>query len=470
MNFGEQTGLQFELEPDSPDSTGLAQGSCRVFLGGEPVWVGEGKGPDGQGAPLRWTWVDLLEFLGRWWPWLILEEGYPLSLRPAFPSELLGEAERRWSELADEQVEDEEEQIHRFLARHDLAAAPKGLFLPALILLRQGATAHISSPGTNQDMVRPWEELESTLEAVGEALATACSESTEPRARRAMELWNNRQQRVDEQEWQLTSGLDAEAIERFENEGIPPEEWRWPELRAVARMAFDDVVGVEEQVCLLRAIVQSSATETPELDQIEAAIGMRFQEQGKPHEQGYRAAQLLRKELGLAAETPVEPEELLRQWAVRIEPVTIPQSFVEAITAWGEGHGPVILVNEAPGSRAAHHYGRRATLAHEMAHLLLDRRGALPFAEVLGGNSPEYPEKRARAFAAEFLLPRSAAARAVREHDNLQAAADSLRGTYHVSRELLAWQILNSVQGRQLSRSERAQLERWRRNQTEDEG
>lgn len=38
-----------------------------------------------------------------------------------------------------------------------MVRASKGLFVLALILLRQAATADIASPATNQDMVRPWE-------------------------------------------------------------------------------------------------------------------------------------------------------------------------------------------------------------------------------------------------------------------------------------------------------------------------
>ncbi len=41
--------------------------------------------------PLTWTWADLLAFLGRWWPWLVLEEDYPLPVRPLFPAYFLRE-------------------------------------------------------------------------------------------------------------------------------------------------------------------------------------------------------------------------------------------------------------------------------------------------------------------------------------------------------------------------------------------
>ena len=71
----------------------------------------------------------------------------------------------------------------------------------------------------------------------------------------------------------------------------------------------------------------------------------------------------------------------------------------------------------------------------------------------------EYPEKRARAFAAEFLLPRKTAEAAVRCHASLEEAAQYLQKTYRVSTELLAWQINNSCARMLLSGEERTRLE-----------
>ena len=65
-------------------------------------------------------------------------------------------------------------------------------------------------------------------------------------------------------------------------------------------------------------------------------------------------------------------------------------------------------------------------------------------AEVLNGATPERLEKRARAFAAELLLPRSIAAKNVREASDVQTAIEQLSKDYAVSRELVCWQIHNS--------------------------
>ncbi|OOC09604.1 ImmA/IrrE family metallo-endopeptidase [Thioalkalivibrio halophilus] len=463
MMFGYAGGLQIELDLEPASLEGLAEGRCRMFLAGEPVWVGEGEAPDGCGGYLEWTWVDMLEFLGRWWPWLVLEEDYPVPVSPAFPSQFLAECERRWDGMADEQVDDEELEAHRFLARHDLASAPRGLFLPSLIIMRQGKTAQISAPGLPREVIRPWREVETVLEAAGEHLSTACAESTQPRARQAVGWWQERRERTEAREWMLTTRLEEDAPGRFEQAGIDADEWQWPELRAVARMAFDSVVNADQQAELLRRIVDCPARATPELDRIEAALGEQLDDTEPPYRQGYWAASWLREWLSLSPEAAVEPGEWLKRWGVHVEGINLGACPIEAVTVWGERHGPLVLVNHASESRAGHEYGERATLAHEIAHLLLDRQGALPVAEVLGGRTPEYPEKRARAFAAELLLPRDVAARAVEQSADLTEAAERLRADYRVSRELLAWQITNSGAAKQLqSRQEKALLEQWR--------
>lgn len=172
-------------------------------------------------------------------------------------------------------------------------------------------------------------------------------------------------------------------------------------------------------------------------------------------------ARQLRRELELDEHDVVDPEQYLRHWGVVIDDFVLQACPVEAVTAWGERHGPVVLVNRSKDSRAGHEYGRRVTLAHEIGHLLIDRKRALPVGEVLGGAAPEYPEKRARAFAAEFLLPREVAASAVRNHASLEEAASFLQGMYRVSKELLAWQIYNSGVSMSFGHEEKVLLEQW---------
>ncbi len=206
--IGDPRGLQFELDLDPEDRDGLAQGAGRVFLGGNPVWFTEDT--QGQELPLSWTWVDLLAFLGRWWPWLMLEEDYPLPVNPLYPAFFLQEAETRWADLPEEQVDEEEEAAHRFLARHDLAEGFKGLFLPALLLLRQGEVCLISAAAIRLTRVRPLAEVRGTLEAVGEHLAEHIAESSNPRAQQALAWWQDREARLAKRRLDITTGLSGD--------------------------------------------------------------------------------------------------------------------------------------------------------------------------------------------------------------------------------------------------------------------
>lgn len=456
--IGSPQGLQFELNLDPNDKEGLAWGEGLVLLDGQPIWFGEDA--HGQELPVQWTWVDLLEFLGRWWPWLVHEEDYPYPFQPLYPGFLLREAELREQELPDEQAEEEEAEIHRFLARHDLAEAFKGIFLPSLILLRQGNTCHISA-AVHQNRVRPWSEVHDTLEEAGRFLAEAVSGSSNPRAQYALDLWRKREDRRAELELYLTTGLSQELRESFQ--GI---DWRCMEIRAVARMSSKMVI-LSDQQDFLQRIAAVPRRETPDLDRLAARVHAEFQEVGAPHKQGYWAASSLRSMLGLSWDEYVDPRSYLEEWGVLIQEIQIKRCPVEAVTAWGEEHGPAIILNTGAGSRAAHEFGQRATLAHEIAHLVLDRDRALPAGEVLGGRTPEYLEKRARAFAAEFLLPREVAEEALRHSASLEEAAHYLQRVYQVSTELLAWQINNSRARTLLSLEEQTRLEHWKTGRAE---
>lgn len=92
-------------------------------------------------------------------------------------------------------------------------------------------------------------------------------------------------------------------------------------------------------------------------------------------------------------------------------------------------------------------YGRRATLAHEIAHLLVDRSGSLPLAEVLGGaRTPSRAESRAGAFAAELLLPRSIAApKMINAEEDPEGQVRVLQRTYGVSKVVVAGQAYNGA-------------------------
>jgi hypothetical protein len=280
-------------------------------------------------------------------------------------------------------------------------------------------------------------------------------------------LWDSRDQRLHAEAPTLLSGLDSLAIQRLIG-GTPANDfWEIDDadptadtvILAAARMSAG-YVDIDTQRQILERLRATPKRDTSELDDLMERGEAEIPKLGRPFEQGYRLAAWLRNTLSLSPENPCEPEALLAAWGVDIQSVDIPADPIDAIAAWGNHHGPVILLNRPADGLRSINPRERATLAHEICHLLIDRRGALPAAEVLGGRTPEYTEKRARAFAAELLLPREAAADQVRKAGSLPEAVEQLQQTYHVSKALLGWQIRNSSAFSQLTVDERSMIER----------
>jgi Zn-dependent peptidase ImmA (M78 family) len=213
------------------------------------------------------------------------------------------------------------------------------------------------------------------------------------------------------------------------------------ELLAAARMSSGLT---PEQIAAIVSFVASVPTiETSELDDLSIEATAVTVGSDYAYDEGLKLARWFRQRLGIGPGKRINPEDLLRRFSVSVQESRLASS-VDAVAVWGRRHGPCVLINTA-GKHAQGLAGRRASTAHEMAHLLLDRRGALPIAEVLQGQAISHVEARARAFAAELLLPQEEAADAyLSSPDTPDRVVRSLVRRYGVSPELAAWQIRNS--------------------------
>jgi len=163
-----------------------------------------------------------------------------------------------------------------------------------------------------------------------------------------------------------------------------------------------------------------------------------------PHIDGYRLAEIARSKLELDDIYQVDVERTLRE---KLGVHVIEKEFsikIDAIAVWGSNRGPAVVVNCRHNARTSTSNGRRTALAHELCHLICDRKLTFPVAEVLCGQSPVRIEKRANAFAAEFLLPRQVAFRTVFHSESFEEALEKLTKGYGVSKVVAAWQIKNS--------------------------
>jgi Zn-dependent peptidase ImmA (M78 family) len=457
-------GLQFELEiAENEKPQGLAWGKGVFSVKGEPLWVTEAE--NGSIVPVEWSWLDLLEFLADFWPWLMLEELYPIPVNPSELIKLKEAAERRWEELSDAIVDAEDEELVCFQHRHDLSMAMKGIYLPAVLLLRQGQLFQIGIPEWNKTILLPFAEVKTVLEEIGNFIAFMVKGSPLPRALEAVSLWEKRNLRMQQKGLMLRSGLNAEEMARMQSEVDLCAFWEY-----AAETGLEDsellALGIEEKREIIEAIRALPCVDTPALNVLAKEVAsIEFNDESRPFEQGYILSGWLRKRLDISESAVADPERILQSWGVIVQDTTLMHAGagLDAIATWGEKHGPAVLINTAPESMAIHEHRRRTSLAHEICHLLVDRDGALPLAEVLGGRTPERIEQRARAFAAEFLLPRSVADDAVRFGEDLEKVIAELCGKYCLSRELVAWQITNAEAYYFLNAHQRGCLERMRK-------
>jgi len=422
------------------------------------VWGVTGEA--GREEWVEWSWVELLEFLSNAWPYLAYESGYPLGLRPSRPAELRNEAEARWEGVPEDVSRGEEEELFAFEETHDLARGVHGLFAPSVLLVREGALMTIGSRGTT--IRRPLKETLNTLEQFGEAVRVRIDELDDGRSKAAVQNWNKR---LSMSPWSLAQiatrwpedELRAAAGETQLALDLEGDEFRVTESLEIAGLArgFLGPEGLKTIIALLGTV---GPLVTPKLDALsDGAAGVVENINGRrPYNQGYELAHWLRPRLDdIDHEGRVGIDTFIEGLGVRVEKVDLANNLLDAVACWGPRHGPAIWIN-LNEKHSAVGGALRSTLAHELCHLLIDRKGALPLADVINGNAPKWVEQRADAFAAELLLPRRLAAAGLSPATDIDAHVARLATQYGVSRELAAWQIRNSESI--LSPAQRAKL------------
>ncbi len=193
--LGRDTGIELRFVPECATTSGqgLADALFSLAVDGQTVWGSPNHdGAETHRVSLAWPLVDLLHGLGRIWPWLILEEGYPIAITPLHPGDMMVRAETRWNDLSPAEAEAEEALLFDFRHRHDLSLLLRGLTVPPLWILREGADALVWSTQWVRPMRLSHRAVMDDLTAIGEGIARHLSESTHPRALRALRRWSER--------------------------------------------------------------------------------------------------------------------------------------------------------------------------------------------------------------------------------------------------------------------------------------
>ena len=447
--------LRFEFEPDQDAerrSDGWGQG--RLFLGGRPYWFFNSEADP---QPVEWTWVDFLEHIAEFWGSLVSEQAYPFEwLRESpHPGELWKVAERRWARMGDATADREEPALLAFERRHNLAAAWKGLGLPALTWLRVGETVWLCPEG-GEPIRASYSECRTAILSLGNELAAAYANSSNPRVASAVSAWHTRGEILQNNFLEWATGLTLDQLKQIQEGQVGSVYWEvaagsdWEsgqvfegELLAAARMTAG-VLDAEQISKVVRIVRNLKKRRSDDLDVLTAAATAHVARKRarSAFAAGYDAANFLKGASVDAKKKFVDVSDLLSKLKVELVDVDLGTDKIDALAVWG-GRGPCIALNS---SRAFVNSDKRTrmTLAHELCHLLIDRKNGLPFCEVLGGQVDDFIEKRANAFAAELLLPRASV-----EHEwalwrgNFPNFLALLSQDYGVSKSVACAQICN---------------------------
>jgi len=440
--FGEKDAIFLEVRwsaESATTSTDATRGALRLWAHGRQVWPGRDLD-----EALEWTWIEFAEFLARSWRWFLWENGFPFELSGGSIRQVYADLNRRWDLLSMAAREEEEEDLYSFEERHDLGRALMGAVAPPVWFVREGNMCWISTP--DAAVLVPFGIVEEALRGFVEAVISRLPDA-DKRASAVRAAWDTRAQATTGEFVSIATGLEGGVVSRLQGGHDPASFWELDaddfivtELMAAARSAA--ALPTSDTAQMLKAIRSAPRQATSALDNLS---GMALQQvptgpEWYPYDQGYFVADWLRSQIGVASQDAVNPEELLRQWSVQIHTLKL---STDAVASWGPKHGPVVILNIV-GPHNKSRRGLRATYAHEIAHLLLDRTTALPLAEVMGGRAVGTTEERARAFAAQLLLPKEEAGRALANTTDPTYTVRSLQSRYGVSQEIVAWQARNS--------------------------
>jgi Zn-dependent peptidase ImmA (M78 family) len=302
----------------------------------------------------------------------------------------------------------------------------------------------------------PWSDVSAALIALGDAIAQRVAASVAPRAATARRAWAERGAKsMGWLRWATLLPVDALPGLVDPSQGANAVNFGEPEheepVAAAARLSAP--FPVPDRLRLVRAVARhqqgASPRAAPRLTQLRRELPPHPLHLNKPFVSAYALAAWVRERFGLPHDR-VDIEGLLRDLGVCVVDLDPTLPDLDAVVTLSRAGAACIFINPTGAHVMDSPGGRRATLAHELCHLLVDLGVDLPLAEVLGGTASTPHEQRARAFAAELLLPREIAAAELRTRMDAEGSPDlwgalsHLTSRYEVSKQLAALQIENS--------------------------
>lgn len=408
---------------------------------------------------------DLLSHLAEAWKPLILRQTYPGTFNPWRPNLLLSAAANRWGKMARDIAVSQDEEVESFADVHDLSRAFAGLFdLPPLWLVRSGPLMLIDT-GETFDRVAI-EDAVTGLVAVGDAIAGRLASTGDEQWDALIAAWRNREDGSGVAIAAWSTSLEREEVAELAEEGLLALPRSFGEaandnnvIRIAARMA--SALPLEEIRVILARVRAVGPADSPALSQLAEQARALFAGglvDALPHEQGEELANMVRGACALAENGAVDIFRLVETLEVPLAVEDVGTRGLDALAIWGEAHGPAVLLNQTSERHLAQVVAQdnptlRITLAHELCHLLADTHHVLSAVDVLDSRMPEPVEQRARAFAAELLLPTRTAARAwidvdrPRDRERVEALLAELSHEHVISRAAASWKLQYGARG-----------------------
>jgi hypothetical protein len=411
-----------ELQLKLPDGKGPEErwtsASLSVMVEGGVVWPALGEPTFTVEVQID----DLLSHLTEFWKPLLLRQVYPIAVKPERPSLLRAEAAKRWADLPPEVAEREDELIANFEEAHDLSRCFAGLFdLPPLWLVRSGQRMVCETADRLWQL--PFDAAHDGLVRVGDQIAAQLTASRNPRWTDLITAWQLRDQGEAVALLAWSAGLNRELARQLIEEGtleapisVSQAAEDDDELRIAARVAgaLPDAQ-IRSVITLARSFGKTAAQR---LDELSGAVCAHLAEnfpEHPPFAQGEAIAGFLRERLGYASVRFIDVFAIAADLGIDVRGSRVEPPTLDGLAVWGPRHGPGAFINEASSRVIGHgelrrNSSARVTLAHELCHLIIDRGHALSAVDVLNNRMPPDVERRAKAFAGEFLLPGRVAA------------------------------------------------------------
>jgi hypothetical protein len=463
MNLAKTRRMQFKVSwrdaSEGDRCTTLA--AIAVHIDDIPVWPVTGDDTD----EFEWYADELLSHLTECWKPLILRQNYPIDVQPERPAFLMAEAARRWSALPDSLVQNEEKELFAFEDVHNLANAFGGVtgLLP-LWFLRDRDQMIIDTQERLSEV--PIQAAIEALTAVGQKIADRLQRADQQRWSRLVKAWQCRDRGDGAVLLAFTIGRDKSTATALIEQQVlqAPKSFADAvndndELRIAARMAGP--LPIHQIKTVIDAVRTCHPRSAPNLDAMVSAAHEFIASQlgdARPHVQGYEIAKWLRGRLNISPALKIDPIDIIqRRCGIDVRLIDFHIQSLDAIAVWGSKHGPAVLLNKDSARLRTqvqniwHHSALRITAAHELCHLLVDGEHALTAVDILHGRMPPRIEQRARAFAAELLIPKEEAATFWEgtgyplEFAGVDKVVKALCRKFGVTASVAAWQLENGV-------------------------